>query len=383
MKSFLTQLRVQCFDEIAKNVKNFDGQFIVLTHLLHDRPEVLATISKIAPIALVIAVPYSLQSETLAQLKPKYNIITPSLPELNNEQYLHNLLRQYLPLARSTIILEIGGYFANAIKSFRHDLATKLIGVIEDTETGHRAYEAVKNKLKIPVVSIARSPLKTNEDLLVGASCLYSTEKLLRTSGFLMDSKSSLVLGYGKIGRGLAKALAKRHGHVMVYDINHSLRITALSEGFQIPERKYALQHADIIYGTTGTCSINKSDFKYLKNGSVLVSCSSKNVEFAIDKLEHDYSKTKIMDNLDKYEKNNKVIYLTANGTPINFIDGATIGPILTITQGEIIMGINDLINLHQRKQCGLFETSEETKQILVQTWIKCFCDKDGKYKYV
>ncbi len=52
--------------------------------------------------------------------------------------------------------------------------------------------------------------LKETEDFLVGSSCLFSTGRLLREAGFLIDGKQALILGFGKVGRGLAHALLRR-----------------------------------------------------------------------------------------------------------------------------------------------------------------------------
>jgi len=384
MKNFLTITRTKYFKDIARLVPIFDGQFIILTHILEDRAEWLDAISSIAPIILIVAIPYSVHLPSFNKLKKDYKIVTPSLMQLCDAQYLKNLIADHLSTSSPTIVLEIGGYFAKVLQNFNSTLTDKLIGIVEDTESGHRKYEQIANELHYPVVSIARSSLKSNEDFLVGASCLYSAEKLFREAGFLMDSKTALVLGFGKVGRGVAHALAKRHYHVMVYDVRPDCRLNALSEGFQIPDRNIALQKADIIYGATGDCSLARKDFTKLRNGVILISCGSKDVEFDIQALEKHYIKTSIFKNLDCYKNKSKTIYLTAHGTPINFIDGATIGPVLALTQAEIILAIKEVILLHSAGKTGVFTTNRMTKNLLTAKWLKYFLDPVyGSYLHV
>lgn len=157
-----------------------------------------------------------------------------------------------------------------------------------------------------------------------------------------------------------------------------------MSEGFHIPDRKTALQNADIIYGATGTCSVTEKDFAKLKNGAALISCGSKDTEFDITALRKCYTKTNVFEDLDCYRKKEKSIYLAADGTPINFIDGAIIGPVLALTQAEIILAIKDVIALHHSGKTGIFETNKETKDLLATKWLEHFLDSaTGSYRHV
>lgn len=373
MQALLTSLRKKYFNAVAKFVPKINVQFIMLTHVLEDRPELLSAINDIAPISLLIAVPYSIHQPTLTQLQQKYKVATPELKQLYDKDYLVALITHNIDDKLPTIILEIGGYFAPALQTLQQALPSKLLGVVEDTEAGHRAYERIAQDLPCPVISVARSALKETEDALVGPSCLYSTEKIFRGSGFPIDGKRSLTLGFGKVGRGLAHALQKRYCPVSIYDINPIRRINALSEGFQIPDRKAALKNAEIIYGATGTCSVKGEDFRLIKNGALLVSCSSKDIEFDLPYLTQHYNKQAIFDNLVSYTNEQQVLYLAAQGRPINFVDGAVIGPVLALVQSEIILAIKQLVTLHG--ESGLFETDKAIKDRLAQVWLKYFCD--------
>lgn len=376
MRDLLTTLRTRFFTDVAKISPKFYGRFIILTHLLPDRPELLSVLSTIAPISLIIAIPYSLDTNTLDSLQNDYLILTPTLDELFNPDYLSSVLANELEKG-PRILLEIGGYFAFILQTIPLHIRNNLLGVIEDTEAGHRQYQQT-SELPFPVISVARSTLKATEDFLVGNSCLFSTEKLLRQAGFLIEGKKSLVLGYGKVGRGLADALSRRDCPVSVYDIDPIRRILALSEGFHIPEKSVAIQNAEIIFGTTGENSLSSYDITRVKNGSILVSCSSKNHEFDLNFLEKNYNKEEVFPHFERYRNKNHTFYILSKGTPINFIDGAVIGPILALTQAEMILAIRKLL-LEERKS-GIFELCEEERQMLATLWLKHFCDSTTGY---
>src|SRR5262249_54446418 len=161
------------------------------------------------------------------------------------------------PLISSTplAILEIGGYFSGLVNVFKERFGDAFLGVIEDTERGHRQYLKVSS-LDCPVISVARSPLKRPEDSLVGPSCIYSAESILRGSGFSLGPIVALVIGYGRVGSGLAAVLRGRGCRTLVYDVDPLRRVQALADGFATPSRSKALGSADAIFGATGTCSI-------------------------------------------------------------------------------------------------------------------------------
>jgi adenosylhomocysteinase len=372
MINSIKKLREQYFKEIAKTINPINAQFVIVTHILSDRPELLSAIEMLAPIALVISIPYSEDKHTLSQLSNKYKILTLTLEEMNCADYLYEQVLIDIDISIPLIILEIGGYFAPFIDRLQRKLGNKLLGVVEDTETGHRQYQQLSS-LVCPIVSVARSTLKETEDFLVGNSCLFSTERLIRDSGFLIDGKQALILGFGKVGRGLAHALLRRVCHVYVYDINPIRRILALSEGFQIPERDVALQKSDLIFGATGNYSLKNSDFKNIKKGALLVSCSSKKNEFNLEYLEKKYKKKKYLKNYTKYSCQENYFYLLAEGLPINFLDGAVIGPILALVQSEIIIGIKEILALAGSH--GIYEIKMLDKIELAKRWLNHFID--------
>ena len=251
MQTFLRELRNRYFTCIADIVGKQDIQFVVLTHLLDDRPELLEALSRIAPISLLIGIPYSIHQPTLELLQKTFPVETPSLDNLYDNEYLVSLVADNIDPDKPVVILEIGGYFAPLAKTLQTRLGGKLLGIIEDTEAGHRRYEEYLATLPCPVISVARSELKETEDHLVGSSCIYSTERMLRDLGFPLEGKSALVLGYGKVGKGVAYSLYRRHCPVAVYDINSIRRINALSEGFKVLNKRLALTESELIFGAT------------------------------------------------------------------------------------------------------------------------------------
>ena len=367
----LTLHRQRFFKEIAQLVPKFKGKFIVLTHLLSDREELLHAIHSIGQIGLVIAIPYSVEPQTLQALSLKFPIITPTLSQLRDLDFLMTQLDKIVGETDELIILEIGGYFAPIVRQLRQKLKTRFLGAIESTEAGHRQYESRSAELSFPVISVCRGSLKKTEYSVVGDSCLFSTERIMRNAGFLLQGRNALVLGFGKVGQGIARGLARHACIISVYDTNPILRVLAYSEGYQVPEKETAINNAQIIFGATGNASLVKKEFTHLKNGCILVSTSSKDIEFDIEFIRKNYQMHRAIDHIDVCSKGNQFFYLLGEGTPINFIDGAVMGPVLALVHAEIIYAIKAIMSL--RKQRGIFEVAESDRQMLAAMWLKYF----------
>ncbi len=383
--NILKEPREKYFTEIANNLGAVpDSKQIVITHFLPDRPELMKAFNIISPIELLIAIPYSIVPEVLAELRTVYNVVTPTLNELLSPTYLTDLIRPILNANKNFkfTISEIGGYFAPQIHSIFQEFGNQIIGFIEDTQNGHVRYEKQK-PLPYPVISVARSTLKEGEDTLVGPSCFFSTDKLLRSVGVILSPRRALVVGYGKVGRGMAFSLQDNNCVANVYDINPIRNCIANGDGMLIPGRQEILKECDIIFGCTGVTSISGSDFDLLDDGCILVSCSSKNIEFDLPTLYANFTKQNIIPKFDKYVSNStgKIIYLLGEGTPINFIDGAVFGPTLTLVQAELILASKAIHSLVANGE--LLELSISERKIIADSWQNAFIDKNsGSFYY-
>ncbi|MFN3234503.1 MAG: NAD(P)-dependent oxidoreductase [Gammaproteobacteria bacterium] len=364
-------LRSQFFKEVIGSSDQINPQVIVVTHIVEDRVELFQTLGFVADVTLVVAIPYSIDPLTLDHITAQYNTVTPSLSLLNDKDYLLALVEKNIDPEKPFVIFEIGGYFAKTLKELDTLYNDSFLGAVEDTERGHREYSSL-DQLPCPVVSAARSSLKQMEDNLIGDSCIYSVEKILRESGYPLHNVSCLVLGYGRIGRGVARALSKKHCRVVVFDINPIKRLEAYSEGFEILEKIDALSSAKIVFGATGNTSLEETDFDALSDEAMLVSCSSKDLEFDLDSLKAAYEKTVVSERVSCYSRENKNIFVVDEGFPVNFYDRAVVGPVLALVQAECLLGIKWLCS--SRLLPGIYEISEEQKKRVANLWLDCFC---------
>lgn len=351
---------------------------IVVTHLLPDRIALIPAISKLVTIGAILAIPYSLDTTTQDQLKDEYLIFTPRLAELRDPEYLTNLVLE-VSGDNKVILMDIGGYFAAAHDSLAALFGERLIGIVEDTEAGHRSYEALQSP-KVPIISVARSDLKAPEDNLVGKSVAYSIEKALRERDAIISSMHCLILGYGKVGKGVASAMHAQNYRVTVYDIDPKKRIEALSHGFGSPERSPAIAAAQLIIGATGCNSVLPEDIPILQDGCWLISASSKDVEFPIDFMMRTSDYRTSSDHVTLLSFQGKKVALFAEGRPLNFVDGAAMGEFIGVVQAELLASIRYLLNASPPN--GLNELPTDIKDEIALAWCDAFvCPNTGTLK--
>jgi adenosylhomocysteinase len=268
------------------------------------------------------------------------------------------------------VLIDIGGYFSPFADNDSSVRSAAVLGVVEDTENGHRRYADIR-AVSLPVFSVARSSLKISEDLMVGSSVLFSLERILREASEVFQPGVCLVLGFGKVGKGVAIALRSRNARVLVYDSDPIRRIEALGWGFSIPERAQALCSADIIIGATGCESVTADDLDLLKDGTILVSASSKDIEFPLDKLRKTHLIAHTTKTLKKFDLSGRNIYVLYGGYPINFRDHGVVGSFLALSQAEIMLCIIRLLN--GEVPAGLHEMVETDRTRLASEWLRHF----------
>jgi S-adenosylhomocysteine hydrolase/ADP-ribose pyrophosphatase YjhB (NUDIX family) len=284
----------------------------------------------------VISIPYSEIEEVRENVSKYAKVYSPKetaeIPNLIVDICNNNM-------GKKICLIEIGGY-----SSLIKNPPANIVGAVEDTNQGHWGFKKVEPKLSYPVVSIAQTNLKKIENKFVGSSVAYSLEKFLRDYFHrdLITVKNVLVVGYGEIGRGTARKIKSSMANVFVYDSDPVNTMLARLDGFNITDRISAISQADIIIGASGQESLQMSDIVYLKNNVLLVSASSKQVEFPVDQLESQVISRD--DHISSYKSKNGLFYIAYGGFPINFMDDSAFGEIFDIVMASLLVSADYLL---------------------------------------
>jgi len=370
-------------DRIRKILKDVSGdktpddyrktRLLLVHHLLPTHTPFFRILIEFFQDVVLIPIPYSYDAEAAADLdNPNLQIDLPeSLESLQSK--ISSWIDRFVENQEPFLIIEVGGYSAQCIYEKADILSESLICVIEDTENGMRAHETSLKRTTVPwtTFSVARSPLKNSEDILTGDAIAFSLDRLLRQMHDLIVGKRVTILGFGKIGAGLGRALEKYKCEICVYDTNPIRRIDAYAHGFNALARNEAISSADVIVGVSGFNSLSGSDFQLLKDGVILASGSSKRIEFMVDDLLDLSKNIKILaPNITQYVLHSgKSVILLNDGKPINFIDRGIVGRVLELIWIEILCILS--ARSESSSSNKILELAPDTREMIASCWIK------------
>lgn len=330
------------FKNVIKQTILKDEYFLFVVHLTRTiEPYLLEWLNSYNSIG-VISIPYSENKNT------KHNVsqIT-SVYEVSDYKKIPALIRNLCQENedKKIILVEIGGYSAKISQYLKNVVLS-----IEDTNQGYWEFKKYEKNLNYPVVSIAQTVLKSLENRLVGQSVVFSIERILRDHFYqgCLTTQDVLVLSYGQIGRAVCNALRGRFSRIYVYDEDPTKQIEAYLDGFNIVRKIDALPNMDIIVGVSGSRSIEMSDIPYIKKDSLLVSGSSKQVEFPYRDLELYIKNSLPLSIIEEFEViKGKNFYIAFKGQPINFIDDSAFGDAFEIIMSAFLQCVKFYLDNH------------------------------------
>lgn len=343
---------------------------LLITHLLAERPAFVRAVAAMTRLTAVLPKPKSVHPAALRETERSV-AVDPLTRELFTDPDAALDYLESRAAGESVALLDVGGYFSPTLTELHGRFTGHLVGVVEDTENGHRRYESL-DKLPCPVVSVARSPLKDPEDYLVGQSVVFSTEAVMRGRGDILHGRPALVIGFGKLGSSIARLLHAKGVQVTVFDIDPVRRTQALSQGFVVArDRETALTGAGLVLCATGAVSLRGEDFSHLRNGAYVATVTSSEDELDLAGLPDVYTRTVVGDHVPRYQTTGHYFYLANGGNAVNFIHGASVGPFIFLIQAEILAAIRMLTRGDLAP--GIHEVPVPDRETIAATWLSYF----------
>ncbi|MCA1219876.1 adenosylhomocysteinase [Streptomyces sp. 8L] len=339
----------------------------LITHLLPERPSFVRAVGIGTKLRAVLPKPKSIDPAARREIErtTQCDILSRELFE-DAEATVDYV--ESRAAGENVVLCDVGGYFAPTLDTLCDRFSGRILGVVEDTENGHKRY-AERDKLPCPVVSVARSPLKDPEDFLVGQSVVFSTEALMRSRGDILHGRPALVIGFGKLGSSIARLLHAKGVQVTVHDVDPVRRTQALSQGFTVArDRDAALHGAGLVLCATGAVSLRGEDFSTLRNGAYVATVTSSEDELDLAALPNVYQRTPNGEHVTRYQTTGHYFYLLNGGNAVNFLHGASVGPFIFLVQAEILAGVRMLT--HGDLGHGMHEVDAADRAAIAGTWL-------------
>jgi adenosylhomocysteinase len=185
------------------------------------------------------------------------------------------------------IVIDDGAELTRRIVEHRPDLVERLAGVTEETTTGVarlRAMEAA-GKLTFPAIAANDARCKHRFDNPYGTGQTALTA-ILRLTNLSAAGKRFCIVGYGWVGRGLAKRAEGLGGKVTVVELDPVLALTAYMDGHRVAALAQAVADADFVIAATGRVeAVSHSAFAHLKDGVVLANAGHHDREIDVPAL--------------------------------------------------------------------------------------------------
>jgi adenosylhomocysteinase len=172
------------------------------------------------------------------------------------------------------MVIDDGGLLAQGYGGGRP--GPHIDGAIELTVSGLKRI-AAREDLRIPVLNLARSRLKTRLAYReIADSCVRRLRTILPGEKF--PGRRVLLAGFGTLGRRIARLLRDLGCRVTVIDTDVLALIEAAEDGFETRRtiREGLSDPPFLIVGTSGECALRAEDLGFLPNGVYLAGYATK-----------------------------------------------------------------------------------------------------------
>ena len=378
-----TEVKLPILSKLVSESTKY-GNIPVLT-IQHLRPDTYQffkelKIAGFGPL-LISGIEYSTENSVLEQLKKDgYKIKNPKNSELLTTEYwdafVGTEIKRWNETNQEYMILEDGGYIGTVFHEHRKQDLKTCKGIVEQTANGLWKYEELERSgmLSVPVYTVAKSMLKrTVEAPEVGLAIVKSLEQNLDKLHNSLNHKTILILGFGSIGKEVAKTIKGRNpSKVLIYDSNSTIMMEAKYSGFETTLKEAGLQKADIVIGCTGRKSIMPEEYNSVKDGVILVNASSKRVEFDISWLKENCTNTESNESVLSFEILSKGIRILSKGEPVNFDSNVSVSPeTIDVVISEMFVCVQNIMGGGLENK--VYAISEEDERRISDLWMDIY----------
>lgn len=173
---------------------------------------------------------------------------------------------------RPHLIADDGAGIIRRVHTERTDALEHLRGAAEETTSGVRPLRVMEAEgaLRIPCVAVndARTKLLFDNVYGTGQSVVMA---VLDTTGRGFGGRTVVVVGYGRVGGGIARAAAAMGARVVVTEVDPVAALVAHHDGFRVAPLAEALPHAHLVITASGIGhSLTADDLLHVKDGAVV-----------------------------------------------------------------------------------------------------------------
>jgi adenosylhomocysteinase len=173
---------------------------------------------------------------------------------------------------RPEFLCDDGASIVRRIHGERRDVLDDLCGAAEETTSGVRPLRLMESEgsLMVPCVAVndARTKLLFDNVYGTGQSVVMA---VLDATNLQMSGKVVVVVGYGKVGKGIASVARGLGARVIVTEIEPVAALQAYHDGLQVRPLAEAVTGADFVFTATGIGhSLTAHHVALMRDGAVI-----------------------------------------------------------------------------------------------------------------
>jgi adenosylhomocysteinase len=271
------------------------------------------------------------------------------------------------------LIVDDGAELVSRMILQRPDLLESVIGASEETTTGILKLKAMdaEKALSFPVLAANDARMKHLFDNRYGTGH-SSIVSLLSNTNLFLSGKTVVVMGFGWVGRGLAKYAKGMGARVVVCEPEPVKLLEAYAEGYEAMNSLEAAEIGEVFVTGTGNLKVLRSEhFARMKDGVLLANAGHYDHEFDLAALaEEAVAVREVRRNVTEYEmEDGRRFHVLARGRLVNIAaaDGHPV-EIMDLTFAVQALAAHHLANHASEMTPGLHAIPDEIDEYVART---------------
>jgi adenosylhomocysteinase len=254
--------------------------------------------------------------------------------------------------------------------------AKGIVGGSEETTTGVirlRALQAEK-RLMYPVVAVNDAQTKFLFDNRYGTG-QSTVDGILRATALLLAGKRVVVVGYGWVGKGVAKRASGMGSNVTVVEVDPIKAIEAYLDGYDVSNIRDAAEKGELFITATGQKSVIPYDaIERMREGAILANAGHFDVEIDVKTL---LSKAKRLREVRPHVDevilpNGKKVYLLGKGRITNLVAAEGHPPeVMQMSFADQFMAALYIRKNHAKMAVAVHGVPEETEKEIARAMLE------------
>jgi adenosylhomocysteinase len=232
-------------------------------------------------------------------------------------EYFHEVLAR-----RPEVVIDDRADVIRLAHTTHPEVLETLRGASEETTSGVVALRAMEadGTLKVPCIAANDARCKFLFDNRYGSGQSTVTA-VLDATNLLMAGKRFVCVGYGWVGKGIARRARGMGAQVTVCEVDPFAALEAHHDGFEVAPLHEACASAEIVLTATGVRgALDPDAIEALPDGAVIANAGGIDDEFSVPKLERRAREVRpVREHVDEYRfDDDRSIFVVGNGVVVN-----------------------------------------------------------------